>query len=284
MASYSGPAEANPAANAALGSVGAAATSGWRARALEWLEDAYTRPGTKPFATLLDVTVMAVLISLLTMVLESIPDLSEHFHTLFFYIELVVVIFFLMDYVANIILRDDRLGYVFGPWGIIDLLAILPFFISVTNLTDLRAGWTIRALRAVRVARVLKLARLASTAEESTEGTQASPWRDFQFALVAACSVMVLAQVLLNWNSDQVFWLGFAIVASVNMAIHRWCVRHERFALSALMVFAALLVGVGAAMQADSAGMTGQAGSIAMVTVAFTTVTAIIIEGPAGAL
>jgi len=269
------PAAPPPAAEVAAG------PSRWQ-RTVGWLEEAYTRPGSRPFQTVLDLTVFFVMLSLLLMILEGIPAVDERFHDVLFAGEAVVVALFGFDYVANIVFRQDKLGYVLGIWGIIDFLAIVPFFLSLGNFAGLRAGRTLRALRTLRTLRVLKLARLAPSDDSAPEEARHSVWRDFEFAFIAACSILVIAEMVLEWDSDRVFWLAFGVLAAGNVAARRWCMRHERNALSALLVFAALVTEVSAAMNLDSAGSSGESGLVALIPVVFTIGTTLAVEVPTG--
>ncbi len=69
-------------------------------------------------------------------------------------IEIFTVVVFTGEYVLRCILSHLRWGYVFSFFGIIDLLAILPFYLS-TGI-DLRS---IRVFLFLRVLRIFKLAR-----------------------------------------------------------------------------------------------------------------------------
>ena len=61
---------------------------------------------------------------------------------------------FTVEYILRIVVADRRLRFIISFYGVVDLLAILPFYVS-TGL-DLRS---IRALRFLRLFQALKLAR-----------------------------------------------------------------------------------------------------------------------------
>ena len=71
--------------------------------------------------------------------------------------ELVVVILFTIEYGLRIVTAPKRARYIFSFYGLIDLIAVLPFYLSLG--ADLRA---IRVLRVFRVFRVFKLVRYNS--------------------------------------------------------------------------------------------------------------------------
>ncbi|WP_222937656.1 ion transporter [Spartinivicinus ruber] len=95
-----------------------------------------------------------IILSVFTFSIETLPDLSASSRKLLRYLEIVTVIVFTIEYVLRIFFADRKLKYIFSFYGLIDLLAILPFYIA-TSL-DLRA---LRIVRLFRLLRVLKIIR-----------------------------------------------------------------------------------------------------------------------------
>lgn len=95
-----------------------------------------------------------ILVSLVTFSIETLPTISNSTKLLLDRIELVCVGIFSLEYLIRIFLSKQKLKFVFSFFGIIDLLAILPFYLSLG--IDLRS---IRALRLLRLFRMLKLVR-----------------------------------------------------------------------------------------------------------------------------
>ena len=95
-----------------------------------------------------------ILISIITFSIETIPNLKPQTRYVLQSIELFSVIIFTLEYLLRIYVADSKPKFVFSFFGIIDLLAILPFYLSFG--VDLRS---LRALRFLRLFRVLKLAR-----------------------------------------------------------------------------------------------------------------------------
>lgn len=84
-------------------------------------------------------------------------DLFTAQHGWFYGIELAIVIVFSVEYIFKLWSAPQRLKFVFSFYGIIDLLAILPFFLSVANLSFLRS---VRLLRLLRVSKLFRLAKV----------------------------------------------------------------------------------------------------------------------------
>lgn len=95
-----------------------------------------------------------IILSLVSFSLETLPNNSEWTQNLLFYVEILCVIVFSIEYVLRIYVSDKPLKYIFSFFGIIDLLAILPLYLNVA--LDLRS---LRAFRIFRIFRALKLVR-----------------------------------------------------------------------------------------------------------------------------
>ena len=119
----------------------------------------------------IDIGIMALIgLNVLAVILGTVDWINELADELLWYFELISVSVFTIEYVARIwsaVENDTYNGILFGrlqfaakPLLIIDLLAILPFYLAVGGFqADLRF---LRALRLVRIFRVLKLARYSS--------------------------------------------------------------------------------------------------------------------------
>lgn len=105
-----------------------------------------------PVATWLIVSL--ILYSVICFSLETLPNLSEPVRRFLYWSEVVVVVIFTAEYLYRLYLTEQRLRFVFSLHGLIDLVAILPFYLSFG--ADLR---TLRLLRLLRLLRVLKLIR-----------------------------------------------------------------------------------------------------------------------------
>jgi len=118
-----------------------------------------------------------IFLNLLAVILETVPSLSNKFSTEFKIFEIFSVIVFSIEYLLRIwtctVVKKynhflfGRLKFIFKPMSLIDLAAILPFFIpfflpfiGATKLADLRF---LRAIRLLRIFRVLKLGRYSTS-------------------------------------------------------------------------------------------------------------------------
>ena len=95
-----------------------------------------------------------ILASLVLFSLESLPSLHIYAST-FKTIEVLIVILFTIEYVLRIFVATNKVRFILSLSGLIDLIAILPFYIS-KGLIDLRF---IRIFRLLRLFRAFKLFR-----------------------------------------------------------------------------------------------------------------------------
>ena len=95
-----------------------------------------------------------IIISLVTFSIETLPELSKNTKAFLGLIETITVIVFTIEYLLRIYVADHKFKFVFSFFGLIDLAAILPFYLS-TGI-DLRS---LRIFRLLRLVRIFKLFR-----------------------------------------------------------------------------------------------------------------------------
>jgi voltage-gated potassium channel len=104
---------------------------------------------------LFDVTVQVlVLLSLVSFSLETLPDLPDYIRRTLNWTETIIVTLFTVEYALRLAVADRRLSFVFSVFGLVDLIAIMPFYLSLG--IDLRS---IRVVRFLRIFQILKLTR-----------------------------------------------------------------------------------------------------------------------------
>ena len=97
---------------------------------------------------------LLIFISIITFSIETLPDLPFEIIEILNLIEVVCVAIFTFEYLGRIVYSKKGYRYIYSFYGLIDLIAILPFYISLG--IDLRS---IRILRLLRLFRILKLPR-----------------------------------------------------------------------------------------------------------------------------
>ena len=101
-----------------------------------------------------------IVLSLIGFSIETLPNLTAPTRQHLRSFETFTVVLFTVEYLLRIWAADKPLRFIFSFYGIVDLAAILPFYIG-TGL-DLRA---VRAFRLLRLVRILKLVRYSRAAQ-----------------------------------------------------------------------------------------------------------------------
>src|SRR5690554_7307484 len=65
-----------------------------------------------------------IAISVVIVLLDSVPRLHDEYGTYFWYAEVVLTLIFSVEYVLRIYISPSRKTYVFSFWGVIDLLSV----------------------------------------------------------------------------------------------------------------------------------------------------------------
>ena len=99
--------------------------------------------------------IVLILVSVITVSINTLPDLSPSVQKVLSWSEVVIVGLFTIEYGLRIGTAPRKLRYALSFHGIVDLAAILPFYLTLGGV-DLRA---LRALQLFRIVRILKLTR-----------------------------------------------------------------------------------------------------------------------------
>ena len=102
------------------------------------------------------VLLWAILISILIVIFESLKPLRTEYYSVFNYAEWTFTILFTIEYFTRIWVSPKPFKYIFSALGIIDLLSIIPTYLSIL-LTGTHFLIVIRAIRLLRVFRIFKL-------------------------------------------------------------------------------------------------------------------------------
>ena len=94
-----------------------------------------------------------IILSLISFSLETLPELNNEIYDILQKIEVVCIYIFTIEYLLRIFLNNKK-NYMFSFFGLIDLLAILPFYI--TSGIDLRSVRVFRILKIFRLFKLLK--------------------------------------------------------------------------------------------------------------------------------
>ena len=141
----------------------------WKIKLGNIIFESDTRPA-KAFDVVL---LIVILISVALVILESIPEINIKWGAELKIAEWAITLIFTTEYTLRIIVARKRIKYIFSFFGIIDLLSVIPTYLSLF-LVGAQGLIVIRALRLLRVFRILKLTRYTSESRIILQALRAS--------------------------------------------------------------------------------------------------------------
>ncbi len=204
-----------------------------RARVYRALEPA--RPGDWG-SKLTDVFLASLIsISIVAVILESIPTLENQYEGAFYWLEVFTVCVFTVEYLLRVWSSVEsrghagirnafsaRLRFVFTPHAIVDIVAILPFYLMFFGAFG---GLDMRFLRSIRLLRILKLTRyssafdmLATCCKENVRSLGAAFFVLLTVMLLAASGMYFFerhAQPVAFGSIPAAMWWAFATLTTV---------------------------------------------------------------------
>ncbi len=155
--------------------------------------------GTPTLASkIFDVSIITLIIlNVVTIIIDTF-DIPEWLNTVMTWVEIVSVIIFTIEYFLRIWVADmvypkmsplrARLKYIFSFMAIIDLLAILPFYVPFLIPIDLRV---LRMLRIIRLLRIFKINRYTTALS-----TIANVFKRKQHQLLSSMAVVIILMII----------------------------------------------------------------------------------------
>jgi voltage-gated potassium channel len=138
---------------------------------------------------------LAIVASMAVVMLDSIPALHERNLRIFVVLEWFFTILFTLEYILRIVIVKQAKRYSLSTLGIIDLIAILPSYLSLFF-----AGYqyllVVRSLRLLRVFRILKLAHFVKEIQTLTSAILASARKISVFMLSVFILVVILGSIM----------------------------------------------------------------------------------------
>lgn len=163
----------------------------WRRRLHEVIFEADTRAGR-----IFDLVLLWLIIaSVVVVILESVKSLGEEYGEAFYYIEWIFTVLFTLEYILRLLSVRRPLSYALSFFGVIDLLAILPGYLSLF-VPGTHYLLTIRILRLLRIFRILKLTEYITEARVITSALRASRRKISVFMLAIVAIVTVVGSLM----------------------------------------------------------------------------------------
>jgi voltage-gated potassium channel len=138
---------------------------------------------------------IAIIFSVLVVLVESVPSLKAINPSLFITIEWILTAIFTVEYLLRVWSSDRPKEYIFSFWGIVDLLATLPAYISLFVVGS-QYFIIVRGLRLLRVFRILKLTRYNKEAATLGNALRKSRHKISVFLLFVVLIVFIMGTIM----------------------------------------------------------------------------------------
>ncbi len=159
----------------------------WKFRLHEIIYEADTKEG-KAFDIVL---MLAICLSIIVVMLDSIDSIKEKSGNILLITEYIFTGLFTLEYILRIMVIKKPSSYILSFYGIIDLMSILPTYISLL-LPGGQYFLVLRTLRLLRIFRVLKLVRFIGASKVLINTLRASVYK------IAVFTIFVLTIVIIS--------------------------------------------------------------------------------------
>lgn len=150
---------------------------------------------------------VAIVLSLLILFVESLPGLHPTLRLVLNVLEGVLTVLFTAEYCLRLYCAPSRRGYALSLWGLIDLGAVLPPYLSYF-LPGARYMLILRAARFLRIFRILRLFAFINEGHLLLRAVGRSLHKIavyFLFVLVLTCILGTLMYIIESGQPDSAF-------------------------------------------------------------------------------
>lgn len=180
-----------------------------------------------------DIFIMAlILLNVMAVIIETVDEIYQEAPLVFYYFEIFTIVVFTIEYAGRFWTCSysdkykhpfwGRIRFLFSPAAIVDLLAILPFYLPLLFGMD---GRILRMLRLFRVLRIFKMGRY-STAFNLIIEVVSRRKEELLITLTIVLVMLVLASSMMYYiegevqpenfsNIPETMWWGVATLTTV---------------------------------------------------------------------
>ena len=184
---------------------------------------------------------LLIIFSVVAIIIESYESLNETYREQLQTFEVFVVIVFTLEYLLRLWTADllypelgpfySRIKFIFSAFAIIDLLAILPFYVEWAQTHFAAMGWVVLDLRFIRILRLTRLLRILKLSRYSASlqlvNAVVRDKKEELFITIFMCFVLIILSSALMYNIEHeaqpeafpdiisTFWWAIATLTTV---------------------------------------------------------------------
>ncbi|PQJ14875.1 ion transporter [Aureicoccus marinus] len=156
-----------------------------------------------PMGKLFDLVLFfLILLSVVVVMLESVGHIDAKYHDLFLKIEWGITLFFTLEYILRIVSVKKPFRYIFSFYGLIDLLATIPLYLSYI-FAGSQVLLAVRAFRLLRVFRILKLVKFLGEASQLSKALRASRAKILVFVYTVLILSVIMGTIMYQIEGEE---------------------------------------------------------------------------------
>lgn len=136
-----------------------------------------------------------ILLSVILIMMETVQGINQKYHHQLLICEWVITVFFTIEYLLRIFSIQKPVKYIFSFYGIIDLLAVLPMYLSIffpgASILSI-----VRALRFFRLFKILHIPQISHQSLQLREAIEASKEKILVFIYFVLISTIIIGSIM----------------------------------------------------------------------------------------
>jgi voltage-gated potassium channel len=136
-----------------------------------------------------------ILLSVLLVMMDTVEGINQKYHSQLIICEWIITVFFTVEFILRIISIQKPIKYIFSFYGIIDLMAILPMYLSIffpaTNVLTI-----VRVLRFFRLFKILHIPQISHQSMQLREAMEASKEKILVFIYFVVISAIIIGSLM----------------------------------------------------------------------------------------
>ncbi|MFH6935505.1 ion transporter [Flavobacterium sp. YO12] len=136
-----------------------------------------------------------ILLSVLLIMLDTVEGISQKYHNQLLICEWIITVFFTIEYILRIISIQKPVRYVFSFYGVIDLLAVLPMYLSIF-FPGASVLSVVRALRFFRLFKILHIPQISHQSAQLKDAIEASKEKILVFIYFVLISTVIIGTIM----------------------------------------------------------------------------------------
>ena len=145
-----------------------------------------------------DLVLLALIVfSIVIILIESVPEWRLIYGVELHVLEWIFTILFSVEYILRVIVAPHPWKYIKSFWGIIDLISILPTFLSLLPfISGYQSIRVVRAMRLLRIFRILRLSRFTSESQALAHSLKASYYKIMVFLFFVVMMIIMAGTLM----------------------------------------------------------------------------------------